>query len=140
MATGSTNPGPALEVTVNTSLPRSFFQFVQTIAVNFGTVTAVTAATSLEKTLTGLGTGILPGDVILAVSKPTTQAGLGIVGFRVDASTADTFYVTYMNATAGSLTPTASETYLVTVGRFIQSISTTPATLSSLPSSVVITS
>lgn len=130
------NPGPSSVATVNTQSPRSQLQFVNTIAVNLGTIAAVTTATSSEKSFAGLGTGILPGDVILSVSKPTTQAGLGIVGWRVDTSTADTFYVTYMNATAGSLTPTASETYLITVARYNQSASITPGTFSSLPSTL----
>ena len=131
-----TNPGPATSVSGNTQSPRSTFDTVQTIAVNFGTVGTVLTITSTEKTLSGLGTGILAGDVILSVSKPTTQAGLGIVGWRNDSATNDKFYVTYMNTTAATITVTASETYLVTVGRFNSSTTTTPGTLSSVPSSV----
>lgn len=130
------NQGPASTGTVNTQSPVSYAKLVETIAVNLGTITAVTTATTAEKTFAGLGTGIMPGDVIVGVSKPTTQAGLGIVGWRVDASTADTFYITYVNPTAGSLTPTASEVYLITVARYNSSNGPTPGTLTTLPSSV----
>lgn len=132
----SVNPGPASTSNPNLQSPISFERFIETIAVNFGTITAVTSATVLEKTFAGLGTGIQPGDVILAVSKPAAQAGLGLAGWRVDTSTADTFYVSYVNPTAGSITPTASEVYLVTVARFNSSTSSTPGTLTSLPSAV----
>ena len=63
------------------------------------------------------GTGLLPGDVIIGVSKPTAQAGLGIGGFRNDPLVADKFYITFVNPTAGTVTPTASETYQITVAR-----------------------
>lgn len=145
MAVGSTNPGPAVESTVNTSLPRSFFQFIQTIAVSI-TPVAVTANTSAEQSYGASGasfataaTGILPGDIITAVSPPSLTAGLGLGYSRVDTATADKFYMQWQNSTAGSLTP-PSGIYLITVGRFLQSISTTPGTFSTLPSSVVTTS
>lgn len=130
------NPGPATIQTVNTQPPRATLQFIQTLAVNLGTIAGITTATATEITFSGLGTGLLPGDVILSVSKPTAQTGLGIAGWRVDTSTADKFYITYVNPTAGTVTPTASEVYLITVARYIQSVSTSPGTFSTLPSSV----
>ena len=54
------------------------------------------------------------GDKV-SVAKPTTQAGLGIVNARVSA--ANTLAITFMNATAGAIVPTASETYQVSVIR-----------------------
>jgi hypothetical protein len=45
------------------------------------------------------------------VNKPTAQAGLGIVGCRVTA--ANTLGITFSNNTGSSITPTASQTYLV---------------------------
>ena len=46
-----------------------------------------------------------------AVIKPTAQAGLGIAGHRmIDATHLG---ITFMNATAGSITPTAAEAYTV---------------------------
>jgi hypothetical protein len=68
----------------------------------------VNAATSNEQTFTVPGLRV--GDMV-CVSKPTTQAGLGIAGARVSA--ANTLAITFINATAGGLTPTASEVYLV---------------------------
>jgi hypothetical protein len=53
----------------------------------------------------------------------------------VDTSTNDKFYVTWVNPTAGSLTPAAG-TYLVTVARYNTSNGPTPGTLSSLPATV----
>jgi len=55
-------------------------------------------------------TGLTTADKILFVNKPTAQAGLGIVGFRVSA--ANQIGITYLNATAGAIVPTA-ETYLI---------------------------
>jgi hypothetical protein len=145
MATGSTNPGPAVEVTVNTGLPRTFFQFIQTIAVAI-TPVATATITVAEQSFGSNGasfatavTGILAGDVILAINPPSTVAGVAATQARVDVAVNDKFYVAMVNPTAGSLTM-PSGTYLVTVARFLQSISTTPGTFSSLQSAIVTTS
>jgi hypothetical protein len=89
----------------------------------------------LNGTVVTAATGILPGDVIMAVNPPSTTAGVGVSQFRVDVAVVDKFYVAFVNPTAGSLTM-PSGTYLVTVARYIQSVSTTPGTLSSLPASI----
>jgi hypothetical protein len=68
--------------------------------------------TTAEQTFTV--NGLLPGDMVL-VNKPTTQAGLGIVGSRVSA--ANTLAITFSNNTGSSITPTAGQTYLVLVSR-----------------------
>lgn len=73
------------------------------------TPSAVAANTTAEQTFTV--TGLTTADTIIGVNKPTAQAGLGIAGVRVSA--ADTLAITFVNATAGSLTPTASQTYSV---------------------------
>ena len=73
---------------------------------------AVSANTTAEQTFTV--NGLLAGDMAL-VTKPTAQAGLGIVGSRVSA--VNTLAITFSNNTAGSITPTAAETYLVLVSR-----------------------
>jgi hypothetical protein len=73
----------------------------------------VAANTSAEQTFTL--PGLRAGDVIVGVSKPTTQAGLGIVGWRVSA--ANTVAITFVNATGSPITPTASQTYLITWAR-----------------------
>lgn len=73
---------------------------------------AVGANTTAEQTFTVLG--LLPGDEV-QVSKPTTQAGIGIVNARVSA--ANTLAITFSNNTGGGITPTAGETYAVAVNR-----------------------
>jgi len=73
---------------------------------------AIVLNTTAEQTFTV--NGLLPGDMVL-VNKPTTQAGLGIVGSRVSA--ANTLAITFSNNTAASITPTAAQAYLVLVSR-----------------------
>lgn len=138
------NPGPAVLNTVNTESPRGFVQFIQTIAVAI-TPAALSASTSAEQsygangaTFVTAATGILPGDVILSISPPSITAAAVIGGWRVDTAVADKFYITWGTCSAGTPTP-ASGTYLITVARFIQSVSTTPATFSTLPSALVTT-
>ena len=82
---------------------------------------SVANATSAEQTFTM--TGLLTTDYVY-VNKPTAQAGLGIVGARVSA--ADTLAITFMNATAATITPTASQAYIVQVVR-VQPNWTAPA-------------
>jgi hypothetical protein len=74
--------------------------------------TSVANATSAEQTFTC--TGVQTGDFV-NVTKPTSQAGLGIVNSRVTA--ANVIGVTFMNTTAATITPTASEVYVVNVDR-----------------------
>lgn len=137
------NTGPASVQTVNTQSPRSAEQFVQTIAVAL-TPVAVATITTAEQSFGSNGvsfvsavTGILAGDVILAINPPSLVAGVSLASFRVDTAVNDKFYITFVNPTAGSVTP-VSGTYLITVARFNQSTSTTPGTLSSLPASVTL--
>jgi len=73
---------------------------------------SVAANTVAEQTFTVQG--LMIGDFI-SVTKPTTQAGLGIVNARVSA--ANTLAVAFNNATAATITPTASEIYTITVDR-----------------------
>lgn len=73
---------------------------------------AVGANTTAEQTFTV--SGIQVGDEI-NVSKPTTQAGLGIVNNRVTA--ANTIGITFSNNTGGGITPTAGEIYVIAVNR-----------------------
>jgi hypothetical protein len=72
------------------------------------TPAAVAANTTAEQTFTLNGLAV--GDVVY-ITKPTAQAGLGIVGARVSA--ANTLAITFSNNTGSSITPTAAETYQV---------------------------
>lgn len=107
--------------TSNVTLPTGNLSLIETIKVNLGTIAGIATITATEITFSALSTGILAGDVILAVSKPTAQAGLGIAGWRNDATVNDKFYITFVNPTAGTVTPTAAETYTITVARMTQS-------------------
>lgn len=69
----------------------------------------VAANTTAEQTFAV--TGVAATDVVLTVNKPTAQAGLGIVGWRVAA--ANSIGVTFCNNTASPITPTASQSYRV---------------------------
>jgi hypothetical protein len=83
---------------------------------------SVANATSAEQTFTM--TGLLTTDFVY-VNKPTAQAGLGIAGARVSA--ANTLAITFGNFTGATITPTASEVYVVNVVR-VQPNWTAPAT------------
>jgi hypothetical protein len=74
---------------------------------------SVGANTTAEQALTV--TGLAVGDVIISINKPTAQAGLGIVGWRV--SGANTLQVTFSNNTGSPIVPTAAETYQILVWR-----------------------
>lgn len=113
----TSNPGPAVQTTTNTQAPQSNHAKIETLSVNLGTIAGILTITTTEITFSGLGTGLLPGDVIVGVSKPTAQAGLGIAGWRNDPAVADKFYITFVNPTAGTVTPTAGETYAITIAR-----------------------
>lgn len=87
------------------------------LAILRGSVTLTPAliaqATTAEQTVTVKGLKI--GDQV-SLTKPTAQAGLGIVGARVSA--ADTLAITFCNVpSGGNLTPT-SEVYQITGIRF----------------------
>lgn len=69
---------------------------------------AVAANTTAEQIFAVAGVAV--GQAVF-VNKPSAQAGLGIVGARV--SSAGNVGITFSNNTAGSITPTAAETYLV---------------------------
>ena len=73
----------------------------------------VAANTTAEQSFTV--PGVIASDVCVDVTKPTAQAGLGIVGCRVSA--ANTIGVTFSNNTAGGITPTASQVYQFVIVR-----------------------
>lgn len=81
--------------------------------INVGTLTGCATITVAEQTLTA--TGLLANDMVMGVSKPTTQAGLGIAGYRISA--ADTLALAFVNPTVATLTPTASQVYNVGIFR-----------------------
>lgn len=74
-----------------------------------GTLASVAASTSAQQNVTI--TNLLASDVVRGVSKPTTQAGLGIAGYRV--SSAGFVGITFGNFTTAAITPTGNEVYEV---------------------------
>lgn len=79
---------------------------------------AVAANTTVEQQFTitpatsgaSLGAG-LPTGTLVQVSKPTSQAGLDIVGCRVVSD--NVLGITFANVTGSPITPTASESYTI---------------------------
>jgi hypothetical protein len=58
--------------------------------------------------------GVLVGDLVLSVTKPTAQTTAPCTA-RVSA--ANTVMVTFVNPTAAGVTPTASQTYVFVIAR-----------------------
>ena len=90
-------------------------------------------STSAEQALTV--TGLAATDALIGISKPTAQAGLGIVNQRI--SGAGTLGITFGNFTAASITITASETYSLALRRMnpvaplvVQAVTLTPSAVS----------
>lgn len=126
-ATGS-NPGPNSSAVPDTiQLPTGNIWKAGVFSVTLSP-TSVAPNTVAEQTFAATGIGLLTTDFVSA-SKPTTQAGLGIVNTRVSA--ADTLAIAFINATAATITPTASEIYQVEVTR-VQPNWTKPASGSQL--------
>jgi len=107
------NPGPATSSTANSQSPFSNGQQLVVLSVAGGTLSSVAANTTAEQTVAV--TGLATTDVVIGISKPTAQAGLGVAGGRV--SSAGNLGITFVNASTAAITPTASETYSVTVMR-----------------------
>lgn len=95
----------------STTIPRGNIFFNTLIQATL-TPASVADATSAEQTFSVKG--LITTDVVF-VQKPTAQAGLGIVGSRVSAN--DVLAITFMNATAATITPTAAQVYIVNVIR-----------------------
>lgn len=80
------------------------------------TPSTVAANTAAEQSITV--TGVLADDVV-ALVKPTTQAGLIVGTARVSA--ADTVQLTMGNVTASTITPTSTQTYaIIAIGLALQ--------------------
>jgi hypothetical protein len=74
----------------------------------------VAANTTAEQTFTVNGVAV--GDVVVSVNKPTAQAGLGIVGWRVAGN--NQVALVFSNNTGSGITPTPAEVYVLVVVRF----------------------
>lgn len=116
IASGAVTPGQYVSVADNTGKVQA-----QAVGANGSVVeitssqspASVAANTTAEQNLAV--TGLQATDVVIGVSKPTAQAGLGIVGWRTIS--AGHLGLTFSNNTASPITPTASETYTIVVAR-----------------------
>lgn len=88
---------------------------VQSLSVVSVALTPAQTAANTTEEQTFTVHGVLASDVVVAVSKPTAQAGLGIVGWRVSA--ANTVGITFSNNTGAGITATAGETYKFVLAR-----------------------
>lgn len=108
-----TNTGPNVVTSPDTiQLPTGNVWKLGVFSITLSPASVATTTTA-EQTFATTGIGLLTTDLVW-VSKPTAQAGLGIVGTRVSA--ADTLAITFMTSGA-SVSPTASEVYTVGVLR-----------------------
>lgn len=97
---------------MSTMIPRGNLARLAIVSVALSPV-AVGANTTAEQTFSV--PGVRPLDVLSGISKPTAQAGLGVVNGRVSAS--DQVAITFSNHTGGAITPTAKETYQLLLAR-----------------------
>ena len=96
---------------MSTMIPRGNLSRLSVITVVLSPA-SVAANTTAEQTFT---VPLRAGDMIFDITKPTNQPGLGVVNTRISA--ANTVAITFINATAGAIVPTAGETYLLLLGR-----------------------
>ena len=105
----------APNIVASTPLSFSHLSLIQ-VALTPAAAAAVTA-TEQTFTVTGLslGDGVINGpDQIVSINKAAAQTGLAMTA-RVSA--ANTIAITFINPTAGSITPTAGELYTICVWR-----------------------
>jgi hypothetical protein len=97
---------------MSTAIPRG--NIVKQFAIG-PTLTSVAVATITTAEQTYTVTGLQVGDIVLAVNRPNnTPVGVGIVNARVSA--ANTLALTWVNPTAGSVTPGAG-VFSIVIGR-----------------------
>jgi hypothetical protein len=108
------NPGPnVVNLPDTVQMPVGNLWKVGTFALTLSPA-AVASVTAPEQTFAATGIGLLVGDRVY-VECTAPLAGVGVINARVSA--ADTLALQFVNPTAGSLTPTASTVYYVTVFR-----------------------
>lgn len=108
------NPGPNFALLPDTvQMPTGNIWKVGRFALTLSPV-AVAAASAPPQSFTATGIGLLTTDtVVVTCTAPLT----GVINTNAYVSAADTLTITFVNPTAGSLTPTASTIYYVTVFR-----------------------
>lgn len=88
---------------------------VQSMSVVSVTLSPALVAANTTAEQTFAVPGVLYSDMLVGVSKPSAQAGLGIVGWRTPSN--GNIAITFSNNTAAGITPTASEVYELLLAR-----------------------
>lgn len=96
---------------MSTKIPRGNLNNIFAVTVTFDPA-AVATITTAEQDVTV--PGVLAGDIVLSVNKPSLTTGVGIVNARVKS--ANTVSLQYVNPTAGSVNP-VSEAYTFVIAR-----------------------
>lgn len=86
-----------------------------TVSINEAAPVLVTVATTTTAEQAFTVTGLAVTDTVVGVSKPTAQAGLGVVGWRVSAI--NSMGITFANVTGAAITPTSTDTYALMIFR-----------------------
>ena len=116
------------QVAVNQSAANGTVFNINTVTVSPSNVSSLSTAVVA---LTFTGSPTLSGDHVVLNKITNTQAGLGVAYARA-ASTAAVVQVNYVNVSAGTLTPTATESYLVASLRGIaNSVTLSPSAIGS---------
>ena len=96
---------------MSTSIPRGNILKLFAVAIT-ADVTSRTANTTTEFDFTV--PGVLVGDIVVAVTKPSLSAGIGVVNARVKSD--NTVAVSFVDATGAGVDP-ASEQWIFVIGR-----------------------
>ncbi len=100
--------------TAATLTPTASMSYAAAAVRGFGNLTGTLSPAAVGPTVIQEQTFAVPGlpaGALVAVSKPTAQAGLDIVGVRAVAN--GILGITFANPTAATITPTASEAYTI---------------------------
>jgi hypothetical protein len=117
------NPGPnVVNIPDTVQMPTGNIWKVGRFALTLSPV-AVAAASAAAQSFAATGIGLLTTDTVVVTC---TAPLAGVINTNAYVSAADTLTVSFVNPTAGSLTPTASTVYYVTVFR-VQPNWTAPA-------------
>lgn len=97
---------------MSTSIPRGNILKMYAVQVTYDPANISGTATTTEQDITV--TGVLAGDIVITVNKPSHTTGVTIGAARVKAN--DTVSIQWVNPTAGAVNP-ASEAYTIVIAR-----------------------
>lgn len=97
---------------MSTQIARGNINKLFCVEVTYDPANITGTATTTEQDITV--TGVMVGDIVVAVNKPSHNTGVTIGNMRVKA--ADTISIQWVNPTAGAVNP-GSETYSIIIAR-----------------------